>query len=742
MRARNSCFAALVCLLLIRPAYAGKNDDLLAAVKSKDWPAAKSLVDKGADPKAKDSDGISALHWAAREGNADFIGSLISKGAEVDGKLKIDGATPLVWAVYAGHPEVVKLLIGHGARVDWTYKGNAQMQDGSLLHAAAGRNSEIVRLLLDAGHAADVKNSTGKTPLFWAASSGNIPAIDVLVARGADVDARSNSGLTPLHDAYDSNELDAADALLARGADINAVSGTGTILSKVVEKQAADMLSLMRMLISKGADVNLADRNGDTPLYVAARRNLSEAAGILLGAGAKPDVVCHSAETPRQLFAKHGVKNLEELMPFATRVNLFVQSRLDAWMKKDEFETKADYDARMKLKKRKAAELMGEAFEHFGVWKSVSIGLYDAESGTFKLTIRQIGDIIMPVSKERAREFKQNFASYTHQAEFAQSATGWSLSRLKMIPPGGADPFVYDAARQASYLPVVFDVKMGGKGVDTSFASAREIKTATKRVTLAAADDVDVIPRFSAAARDHDVAVVIGVESYRGLPKSAYSRGDAELMKKYLIALGYRERNVSLLLDGQATYIDIKKTLETWLRNVAKPDSTVFVYYSGHGAPDPASGESYIVPFDGDPEYLGDTAYPLKKLVAGLNALAIKEAVLVLDSCFSGVGGRSVLAKNARPLVAKAQGPVLNDNVAMLSASGSDQVSTSSEDFGHGVFTYYFLKAFKEGKRDLADVYSYLRPLVEDEARRQNARQTPTMSPSAEKSKGRFSLVK
>jgi len=241
---------------------------------------------------------------------------------------------------------------------------------------------------------------------------------------------------------------------------------------------------------------------------------------------------------------------------------------------------------------------------------------------------------------------------------------------------------------------------------------------------------------------DNDMAVVIGVEKYQDLPASDYSSSDAKLMKEYLVSLGVKERNIELLLNERATQSSIKKTVETWLPNRIKSDSKVVIYYSGHGAPDAKTGGAYIVPFDGDPNYLEDTGYPLKRLYDKLGKLQAAEVIVLLDSCFSGAGGRSVLAKGARPLVMMVDTGVLSSNMAVLSATQGTQISTSSPEKGHGVFTYYFLKALKDGKKDIAEIYEYIKPLVEDEAKQINVQQSPSVSPDVEKLKGRFGLRK
>jgi uncharacterized caspase-like protein len=241
---------------------------------------------------------------------------------------------------------------------------------------------------------------------------------------------------------------------------------------------------------------------------------------------------------------------------------------------------------------------------------------------------------------------------------------------------------------------------------------------------------------------DNDLAVVIGVEKYQDLPASDYSSSDAKLIKEYLVSLGVKERNIELLLNERATQSSIKKTVETWLPNRIKSDSKVVIYYSGHGAPDAKTGDAYIVPFDGDPNYLEDTGYPLKRLYDKLGKLQVAEVIVLLDSCFSGAGGRSVLAQGARPLVMMTTSTVLPSNIAVLSATQGSQISTSSTEKGHGVFTYYFLKALKERKKDIAEIYEYIKPLVEDEAKAINVQQSPSINPDIEKLRGRFVLRK
>jgi len=252
--------------------------------------------------------------------------------------------------------------------------------------------------------------------------------------------------------------------------------------------------------------------------------------------------------------------------------------------------------------------------------------------------------------------------------------------------------------------------------------------------------EIEIIPEFKVKPKSNDFAIVIGIEDYQGLPKSDFSSKDAKLVKDYLKAIGFQERNIEFIINEKATKSAIEKAIEAWLPNRVKNDSKVFIYYSGHGAPEPKTGDAYIVPYDGDPNYLEVTGYPLKRLYEKIGKLPAKEIVVVLDSCFSGAGGRSVIAKGARPLIIMTDMPAISQNIAVLSASQSSQISISSYEKGHGIFTYYFLKALKEGKKTIADIYEYIKPLVEDEAKQLNVQQSPAITPEPEKIKGKFIL--
>ena len=250
--------------------------------------------------------------------------------------------------------------------------------------------------------------------------------------------------------------------------------------------------------------------------------------------------------------------------------------------------------------------------------------------------------------------------------------------------------------------------------------------------------DVDDFPPAKAQGRKNAYAIVIGIEQYRQqLPAADFAAHDAQTVADYLIkVLGYPEENVVTLLNDHAAKSDFEKYFEKWLPNHVEKNGTVFVYYSGHGAPNPKNKDAYLVPYDGDPCFIEQTGYPLKKMYEHLGKLPAKEVIVALDSCFSGAGGRSVLAKGARPLVMNLQNSLsLSQNMMILAAASGDQISGTYGEKGHGLFTYFLLKGIKnedvvkeDGTLEMKDLFSYIKPQVERIARKQyNNEQTPQL---------------
>lgn len=268
--------------------------------------------------------------------------------------------------------------------------------------------------------------------------------------------------------------------------------------------------------------------------------------------------------------------------------------------------------------------------------------------------------------------------------------------------------------------------------------SGAAVAAAARPATAAAPQiDVDEPPKTAAKTDPDAYAVVIGVEKYRqdGVPAVDFAARDAQTMYGYLTgAMGFDPKNVVLLTDDKATKTDLQKNLGSWLKNRATAKSRVFIYYAGHGAPNPTTGEGYLMPYEADPNYLEDTAFPIATLYADVAKLPTKDVTIVLDACFSGQGKRSLVAAGARPLVnvRAAKGP---ENATVLAAASGAQISATNPERRHGLLTAALLEALHgaadargDGRITADEVYAFVRPSVERAAKLQNIEQTPTLS--------------
>lgn len=327
-----------------------------------------------------------------------------------------------------------------------------------------------------------------------------------------------------------------------------------------------------------------------------------------------------------------------------------------------------------------------------------------------------------------------------HGAEFEGAALTEPRARDASGNDGSASPVaVLRAVSPANSLIETMVGESSPKTAPEPQFAASPAQTAPAEVPQARSNstprssDVDA-PSYKLPLRSLDYALIVGVENYSKLPPASYAESDAAAFRKHLEAMGFPPRNIIHLKGQAATRGALQGYVEEWLPKNIKPESTLFFYYSGHGAPDPKTGEAFLVPWDGDAMFLQSTAYPLKRLYSSLAKLKTKEIIIALDSCFSGAGGRSVLAAGTRPLVTKVdEGVVPRGNITLFAAASGDEITGSLDEQGHGMFTYYFLKGLagaaknSSGAITAKGLHGYLKPHVQDEASRQNREQTPTL---------------
>ncbi len=232
------------------------------------------------------------------------------------------------------------------------------------------------------------------------------------------------------------------------------------------------------------------------------------------------------------------------------------------------------------------------------------------------------------------------------------------------------------------------------------------------------------------------VAVIIGISKYESLPIAEFANNDARTFYDYAIrGLGVKPENIKLLVDEGAREAEILKTFRTWLPSRVKSSTEVFVFYSGHGLPTPDGSGLYLLPLQADREVIDDTAIPFTKINDAISLAKPKSVTVILDACYSGQtkAGQTLVA-SARPLTLKAQNSFFPPNFTVISASQSDQISSSSPDLQHGIFSYYLMKGMegdadmdKDGKITLGEMRDYLVEQVGRQAAMMSRKQEPQL---------------
>ena len=147
---------------------------------------AKLLIDRGARLD---------IFEAAATGTQDRVEQLLHKDPNSLNSFSPDGWTPLHLAVFFGRVNIVHLLLSKGADINTVAKNEEQVTP---LHSALANrnNAAVAQLLIDCGAHLHVKQSSGYTPLHYAASNGLESIVKNLMTRGVDVSVRGNDGKT------------------------------------------------------------------------------------------------------------------------------------------------------------------------------------------------------------------------------------------------------------------------------------------------------------------------------------------------------------------------------------------------------------------------------------------------------------------------------------------------------------------------------------------------------------------
>lgn len=262
-----------------------------AVSKHPQW--VRTLIDYGADIQITTWEGDTLLHSISRRTPPDIIELLIAEGLDPEA-LNRHKATPLYKAAQIGYLDAAKLLVEHGARFD-----SATLQGSTPLLAATCK-PEMMDFLLELGADIQRQNVHGNTVFHQAARGACSEIFDFLIERGARIEWRNHKGNTALLEAITAGL--APYSILFGDASKRVSSSRNSIQWYERPTQAEAVVALLAL----GADPNIRNRDGLSPLHYAVKLRSPWLVDTLVQAGARLTFADDNGNTPLHLAAEDG----------------------------------------------------------------------------------------------------------------------------------------------------------------------------------------------------------------------------------------------------------------------------------------------------------------------------------------------------------------------------------------------------------------------------------------------------
>ena len=404
----------------------------------------------------------------------------------------------------------------------------------------------------------------------------------------------------------------------------------------------------------------------------------------------------------------------------------YVEERINKWQIKGEFEKTDDYRNRIETQRdEKIKEFTEESRKQYildhcpaDLKSELTLGNYNADAEVFVISHPQFGDFVLPIGIKEAPRFKEYWQQFQLEPTYIIENNNVAVKSICFNLPKGknknkhphigtrADAREYaDAEIDFNFEPIELD--LGSETASLPVAESRNMQDKPRAIGKA---DIDLnIPNGGKTSNANTFAVVIANENYRRVSKVDYAHNDGNIMKRYLVeTLGIPENQIHYVKD--ATLNDMRGEIE-WMKEIGEAfngDASFIFYYAGHGIPDETTSTGYLLPVDGYGS-MASSGLSMRDFNEKIGAIPSRLSLVILDACFSGAMRDGEMLASARGVAIKVRPDAVNNgNVVVLTASQNDETAAKSDEFTHGLFTYYLLKKIQESKGnvslgDLAD---------------------------------------
>ena len=444
-----------------------------------------------------------------------------------------------------------------------------------------------------------------------------------------------------------------------------------------------------------------------------------------------------------------GIPFVKKIPQIKSSFTYFAQERImkeiEAWQKKKEYETSAQWEARVtetnrakkvqefteRVKseyiKRNIYNIPDEKGKIKKISLSCNVGYYDADYGVFPITDEKFGTFYASVPQAEAENFKNNSSSekITPEIGIKDDHIGVIAATFTL------GDNVYRSAENFGNAGADKDIAINLPPLQINISGESSQPTVP---TVKIDNSIDLQIPQTTASNTNTFAVIIGNENYTQVAKVPYANNDAKVFAEYCKkTLGLPEKNVKVYID--ATFGTILEAINniSAIATAYKGDLNVIFYYAGHGVPNESTGDAYLLPVDASGRQT-EACYPLDRLYGELGGMQARSVVAFIDACFSGSERGNGMLASARGVAIKAKDAQARGNMVVFTAATGDQTAYPYNEKGHGMFTYFLLKKLQEtkGEATLGEISNYVNEQVTRQSVVVNSKsQTPTVIPSA-----------